>query len=179
MARDDGRGQGGHWRYGPWDDGPDPLAPPYDLREAVDELGRSVLEGTSLREALQDLLRRGTGERRGLSELLQQVRQQRREARRRGDLAGTLTRARQLLDQALAAERDALAEDPSDAARMAELELETTPDDIARAVQALQSYDWRSEEARQAYDSITQMLRGEILDAQFAGMREAMSDPES
>ncbi len=39
--------------------GPDPLAPPYDVRAAVDEVGEEVLAGGSLREALRDLLRRG------------------------------------------------------------------------------------------------------------------------
>ena len=32
------------WSYGPWHDGPDPLAPPVDLREALDALGRDVME---------------------------------------------------------------------------------------------------------------------------------------
>ena len=35
------------FRYGPWSDGPDPLAPPYDVRAALDELGRDVLAGGS------------------------------------------------------------------------------------------------------------------------------------
>ena len=46
-------------RYGAWHGGPDPLAPPYDVRAAVDEVGEEVLDGGSLREALRDLLRRG------------------------------------------------------------------------------------------------------------------------
>ena len=32
-------------RYGAWDGGPDPLAPPYDVRAAVDAVGKDVLEG--------------------------------------------------------------------------------------------------------------------------------------
>ncbi|HEY6740291.1 MAG TPA: hypothetical protein VI076_15715, partial [Actinopolymorphaceae bacterium] len=168
---------GHRFRYGRWADGPDPLAPPYDIRAALDELGRSVLDGAGLRDALRDLMRRGLDGRRGLDELLDRIRRRRAEARRRGDLGGTLTRVRQLLDQAMSYERDALAADPSDTARMAELELATVPDDVARAVRALETYDWRSDDARRAYQEIQQMLRRELLDAQFAGMREAMSDP--
>src|SRR5439155_186688 len=40
-------------RYGAWRGGPDPLAPPYDVRAAVDEVGADVLAGGSLRDALR------------------------------------------------------------------------------------------------------------------------------
>ena len=33
------------YRYGACDDGPDPLAPPYDVRDALDEIGDAVLDG--------------------------------------------------------------------------------------------------------------------------------------
>ena len=33
------------YRYGQYRDGPDPLAPPYDARLALDELGDAVLGG--------------------------------------------------------------------------------------------------------------------------------------
>ena len=49
----------GRFRYSPWRGGPDPLAPPYDVRAALDEVGRDVLAGGSLGEALRELLRRG------------------------------------------------------------------------------------------------------------------------
>ncbi len=95
-------------RYGAWDGGPDPLAPPYDVRAAVDEVGKDVLAGRSLREALRDLLRRGPNGRGGLDDLEARARRMRREAMRRGNLDGAVTRAQQLLDQAIAAERDEL-----------------------------------------------------------------------
>ncbi|MGW5365651.1 vWA domain-containing protein [Actinopolymorpha pittospori] len=163
------------FRYGPWDNGPDPLASPYDIREALDQLGRDVLSGASLREALRDLLRRGPQGRRGLDDLLSSARRRREQARRRGDLAGTLDRVRQMLDQALAAEKDTLARDPSDDARLQEMELDTLPDDTARAVRELSPYNWRSQEGRQTYEQIQAMLRREVLDAQFAGMKQALS----
>ena len=34
------------YRYGPYRDGPDPLAPPYDAALALDELGDAVLAGS-------------------------------------------------------------------------------------------------------------------------------------
>ena len=44
-------------RYSAYTGGPDPLAPPVDLAEALEEIGRDVMEGTSPRRALQELLR--------------------------------------------------------------------------------------------------------------------------
>ena len=171
----------GRFRYGSWHGGADPLAPPFDVRAAVDEIGHDVLAGSSLREALRDFLRRGADGRRGLDELRRDVRRRRRQLQRSGNLAGTLDRVRAMLDQALAAERDALAEDSSDASRLAEMTLDSLSDDTANAVRDLADYDWRSEQAREQYEQIQQLLRREVLDAQFAGMRDALSgqDPEA
>lgn len=110
MARDAwSRRRGGRYRYGEWAGGPDPLAPPYDVRAALDRVGQEVLNGGSLREALRDLLRRGPDGRSGLEDLRARAARMRREAARRGDLDGALTTARAQLDQALAAEREELA----------------------------------------------------------------------
>ncbi|MGI8900554.1 MAG: vWA domain-containing protein [Nocardioides sp.] len=165
------------FRYGPWHDGPDPLAPPYDVREALDSVGHDVLAGGSLREALADLLRRGLAGNRGLDDLAARVRRMRNTVRRRGDLGGTLDQVRAALDQALAQEHDALATEDDQDARWAELELATLPDDTAGAVRALDGYDWHSPQARATYESIQDMLRREVLDAHFAGMRRALADP--
>src|SRR5687767_15932870 len=97
------RGRG--YRYGRWHGGPDPLAPPYDLGNAVDEIGDSVLGGSGVREALRELLRRGTEGRRGLDELRRSVRERLRQARTAGRMGGTLREVRELLDRALPAER--------------------------------------------------------------------------
>ena len=90
-----------NYRYGPYDDGPDPLAPPYDAREALDEMGERILGGENTRDALRDLLRRGWQERRGLDDLMRRVRERQRELRDRGRLDGMLEQARQLLDEAI------------------------------------------------------------------------------
>lgn len=169
------------YRYGAWRGGRDPLAPPYDVRAALDEVGADVLAGGSLRDALRDLMRRGPERGRGLDDLLDRVRRRRNELRRRGDLTGTLDQVRELLDRALAAEREALAGEDSDDARLREAGLDSLPDDTARAVTELEDYDWRSPDARTAYEQIREMLRREVLDQQFAGLRQALrgGDPES
>jgi uncharacterized protein with von Willebrand factor type A (vWA) domain len=172
------------FRYGAWRGGADPLAPPYDVRAAVDALGEEVLNGGSLRDALRDLLRRGPREpdgrpRGGLDELHDRARRLRREALRRGRLDGALTRAQALLDQALAAEREELAGREDDEARFAEARLDALPRSTARAVEELADYDWASDEARADYQRILDELRDDILQQRFSGLKEALrgADP--
>jgi uncharacterized protein with von Willebrand factor type A (vWA) domain len=171
----------GRFRYGPWRGGRDPLAPPYDLRDALDKIGEDVLSAGTVRDALRELMQRGLDGRGGLDKLAQRLRKLRAAARKRGDLGGTLDQIRAALDQALAAEREQLAGMDGDEHRLAEMELETIPDDVAGAVRALSDYRWRSDEARQTYQAITQMLQREVLDAQFAGMKQALEgqDPQA
>jgi uncharacterized protein with von Willebrand factor type A (vWA) domain len=163
-------------RYGAWHGGPDPLEPPFDIREALDEIGEDVLAGTSPRAALSRLMHRGADGRDGLDSLRRKARQRARQLRRSGQLDGTLQQVRELLDAALEEERQALFPDPDDAARMAEAELDALPSDTARAVRQLSDYQWRSAHAREKYEQIQELLRSEVLDAQFAGMRDALQN---
>ncbi len=165
------------FRYGAWRGGPDPLAPPYDVRAAVDQVGAEVLDGGSLREALRNLLRNGPDGGRGLDDLLARARRMRREAMRRGDLDGAVTRAQQLLDQAVATERDALAQVDGDDARFAEAQLANLPRSTSKAVSELAEYTWTSPEAREIYQQILEQLRNEVLGQRFQGMKEALQDP--
>ncbi len=163
-------------RYGKWAGGPDPMEPPFDIREALDEVGDDVLAGMSPRNALNRLLRRGPNGRDGLDALRRRARERSRELRKGGRLDGTLQQVRELLDQAIEEERRALFPIPDDSARMAEAELDTLPDDTSRAVRQLADYQWRSPQARQTYEQIQELLRSEVLDAQFAGMRDALQN---
>jgi uncharacterized protein with von Willebrand factor type A (vWA) domain len=162
-------------RYGPWLGGPDPLEPPFDLREALDRIGERVLEGDRPGDALSSLLRRGMPGRPGLRDLMRDARQRRRQLRERGRLGGILEQVRELLDRAVEQERSALFPDPSDAARLAESELDQLPDDTARAVRQLVDYQWRSPEAAATYEQIRDLLRREVLDSQFRGIRDALA----
>lgn len=162
------------YRYGPWHGGPDPLAPPVDLREAVEELGREVMEGSSPQAALRELLRRGLPGTRGLDDLLRQVWQRRSQLQRRNRLDGTLAEVQRLLERALRRERETLARDPSEDARFRELALDALPSDTGGAVRELASYDWRSTEARQDYAEIQQLLGNQVLQQRFRGLTDAL-----
>ena len=166
--------------YGAWHGGPDPLEPPYDIREALDDIGdeRAAPWLSPTRGAEPHAAPRSNGVTdpdwtpcgAGLAKRAC------RELPASGRLDGTLEQVRELLDQAIEAERRALFPDPDDSARMAEAELDNLPSDTSRAVRELADYQWRSAQARQAYEQIEELLREQVLDAQFAGMREAMQN---
>jgi len=167
-----------NYRYGRYVYGPDPLADSYDVRGAVDEMGDSILSGATPADALRDLLRNGSTGRRGLDDLLRRARERQREIRSSGRLDGILEQARALLDTAVGQERAELFPDPSDEARMREADLDGLPADTAQAIRRLADYDWRSAAARDTFERLRQLLRSEVLDSQFRGMRQALQNPD-
>src|SRR4051794_14054491 len=134
------------------------------------------MEGSSPRTALQELLRRGTGERRGLDDLTREVWRRRSRLQRDNRLDGTLQEVRELLRKAIQAERDTLARDDGDDARFREMQLDALPADTGGAVRELAEYDWRSSDAREAYEQIRDLLGREMLDQRFQGMKQAMEN---
>ncbi len=161
-------------RYGPYSGGPDPLAPPVDLGEALAAIGQDVMAGTSPEGALREFLRRGGRDQRGLDDLGRRVAERRRELLKNHRLDGTLQEVRELLDKAVLAERKQLARDLDDDARFAEMRIEGLPDSTAAAVRELSDYPWRSSDGREAYEQIKDLLGREVLDQRFAGMKQAM-----
>ncbi len=163
-------------RYSAYSGGPDPLAPPVDLREALEQIGRDVMEGASPRRALQELLRRGNKSTRGADRLAAEVNRRRRELLSRNNLDGTLQEIKKLLDEAVLAERKELARALDDDARFAEMQIEALSPSPAKAVQELAEYSWRSAEAQQKYEQIKDLLGREMLDQRFAGMKQALEN---
>ncbi len=163
-------------RYSSYAGGPDPLAPPVDLREALDAIGRDVMEGVSPRRALQEYLRRGSADRRGLDRLAQAAHRRRRELLQRNNLGKTFEDIRKLLDDAVLAERKELARALDDDARFQEMRLEDLPASTAQAVCELSDFQWRSPEARENYEKIKDLLGRELLDQQFAGIKQALEN---
>ena len=163
-------------RYSAYAGGPDPLAPPVDLREALEQIGQDVMEGSSPRRALSELLRRGSRNMKGTDRLAAEVNKRRRDLLQRNNLDGTLQEIKKLLDEAVLAERKELARALDDDARFAEMQIESLPPSPAKAVQELSEYDWRSDEARQKYDQIKDLLGREMLDQRFAGMKQALEN---
>ncbi|HEY1531156.1 MAG TPA: VWA domain-containing protein [Galbitalea sp.] len=166
-------------RYGKYAGGPDPLAPPVDLAEALDAIGEEVMAGYSPERAMREFLRRGGRDRAGLDELARRVADRRRELTQKHNLDGTLQQIRELLDKAVLAERKQLARDVDmdDADRtLAQMQLDNLPSSPAAAVSELSQYNWQSREAREDYEKIKDLLGREMLDQRFAGMKQALEN---
>jgi uncharacterized protein with von Willebrand factor type A (vWA) domain len=166
-------------RYGRYDGGPDPLAPPVDIAEALDAIGQDVMAGYSPERAMREFLRRGGRDQTGLDDLARRIAERRRELLSRHNLDGTMQEVRELLDKAVLEERKQLARDVEmdDADRaFREMQLENLPASTAAAVSELSSYDWKSTEARAAYEQIKDLLGRELLDQRFAGMKQALEN---
>ncbi|ADX72920.1 uncharacterized protein with a von Willebrand factor type A (vWA) domain [Pseudarthrobacter phenanthrenivorans Sphe3] len=164
-------------RYGRYTGGPDPLAPPVDLAEALDAVAEDVMAGYSPRHALQEFLRRGGRSREGLDDLARRVQERRSGLLGRHRLDGTLDEVRKLLDTAVLEERKQLARDAmmdnTDRA-FREMQLQNLPRSTAAAINELAQYDWQSGTAREAYEQIKDLLGREALDQRFAGMKQAL-----
>lgn len=163
-------------RYGKYAGGPDPLAPPVDLRDALADIGEQVLAGASPRHAIRELLRRGVGKQKGLDDLARRVHQRRRELLEKGHLAGTLEEIKRLLDDAVLQERKTLARALDDEARFAEMQIAELSGSPAKAVEELAEYQWRSSEAAEKYQQIKDLLGRELLDQRFAGMKQMLEN---
>ena len=145
---------------------------------------------SALRRLLQSGFETADGERvQGLRELLDLLRERRRDALERHDLGGIYDEIAAELRQVVASERaevDRLAEQAAasgDQRRqdvsgraMAErrLQLDLLPDDLAGQVQGLQRYEFTSGPAEQAFEQLVERLREQMLQAQFGQMAEAM-----
>ena len=77
-------------RYGRYAGGPDPLASPVDISEALDKIGEDVMAGYSPEAAMREFLRRGGKNQAGLDELARRVADRRRELAQKHNLDGTL-----------------------------------------------------------------------------------------
>lgn len=166
-------------RYGRYAGGPDPLAPPVDLAEALGAIGEDVMAGYSPESAMREFLRRGGRDQVGLDDLARRVAERRRELAQKHNLDGTLQEIRELLDRAVLEERKQLARDVEmdDGDRaLAEMQLDNLPSSPAAAVSQLSGYDWQSRAAREDFEKIKELLGREMLDQRFAGMKNALEN---
>ncbi len=188
-----------HLRYSKWDG--TQVGFDFDADDVFSELTDELLFHGDLNQALQRLLQRGftdrNGERvAGLREMLERLRERRREMLERHDLGGPYEEMAERLRQILDQERqgiDGLEEEArnsgdqrrqeitSEVAAERRMALDLLPPDMAGQVQSLQEYEWTSSEARQAFDELMDELRQQLMQSYFNQMSSAMSDmsPES
>ncbi len=189
----------GRFTYSKWDG--TQVGFEFDADDIFSELTDELLYHGDLNQALQRLMQRGFQDRNdervaGMREILEKLRQRRREMLERHDLGGPYEDIAQRLRDIVQQERtgiDQLAQDARDSgdARRQEITdevaaerrmaLDLLPPDLAGQVQSLQEYEWTSSEARQAFEQLLEDLRSQLMQSYFNQMSNAMSDmsPES
>ncbi|MHB1533961.1 MAG: vWA domain-containing protein [Acidimicrobiales bacterium] len=182
------------FRYSRWDG--TQVGFEFGAEDIFEELTDDLLFHGDLNQALQRLLQRGfqdrNGERvAGMREMLERLRQRRRELLDRHDLGGAYEDIAQRLRDVVDQERAGIDDLVEEAARSADqrrqeitedvaaerrMALDLLPPDLAGQVQALQAYEWTSSEARQRFDELLEELRSQLLQSHFNQMSSAMSN---
>ena len=162
------------------------------LVEMMDDLATHGDPNAALRRMMQQGLRDRNGEdMMGLRDMLQRLKQRRREMLDQYDLGGVYEdiaeRLRDIVDQ----EREGIDERVDDAQRggderqqeivdqVAEQrrqQLNELPPDLAGKVQALQEYEWMTDAARQQFEELMDELREQLMQSYFNQMSEGMQN---
>jgi uncharacterized protein with von Willebrand factor type A (vWA) domain len=182
------------FRYSRWDG--TQVGFDLDAEAILAEVTDDLLYHGDLHAALRRLMQQGfedrDGERvMGMRELMERLRQRRREQLERHDLGGVYEDIAQQLREVLDTERQGLddlareARESGDARRqeitdevVAErnLQLDLLPPDLAGMVRELQQYEFTSSEARERFDELMEQLREQLAQSWFDQMSGAMSD---
>jgi len=182
-------------RYARWD-GSQRL-PDLTADDVLGALSDDLMADGDVAEALMRLLRRGLPRRAdglgdalpGLDALRKRLAQARREVLQRHNLDDVLGDVREELEAIVASERRGierrLAGSPeaspelgrlaADLAARRQDQLDALPDDVGERIRALTDYDFLEPEARDRFDQLLQRLRGQVLDAAFQGMSQAIA----
>ena len=164
-----------------------------DALEADELLGAmsdELLSGGDLEDALAQLARSGLpGRMEGMHDLLERLRQAKRERAERHDLSGIFAELGEKLSEVKRLEREGLdrreQQETSDEAlrsAMANLarerreQLDALPDDVGRAIRQLKDYEFIEPKAAQKYQELLEQLQQQVLGSYFKNMRESLKD---
>ncbi len=181
-------------RYSRWDGAQQGFE--LDADELFAQITDDLLYHGDLSSALRRLLQSGfetpDGQRvQGLRELLEQLRQRKRDTLERHDLGGVYDDIAERLREVVQAERAQLERLVEQAARSGDarraevtgqamverrLQLDLLPNELAGQVQGLQQYEFTSTEAQEAFERLTDELREQLLQSQFGQMAQAMQE---
>jgi uncharacterized protein with von Willebrand factor type A (vWA) domain len=167
-----------------------------DADSLLEEMTDDLLYHGDLNAALRRVMQQGFTDRQGrdiqgLREMLEQLRQQRREQLDRYDLGGVYEEIAQRLDEIVDQEREGIDRRLDDArqsgdqrredlledlARDRRQELDQLPPDLAGRVSELQQYDWMDDAARQQFEELMDELRKQLLDSMFNQLQQGLSE---
>ena len=182
------------FRYSPWDG--TQVGFELDALDVMEQLTDDLLYHGDLNSALRRMMQQGfedrNGERmQGLREMLEQLRDQRRDLLDRFDLGGVYDEIASELNEVVQTERDHLqqqvdaARDSGDQRRTElteesaagrNMELDMLPPDLAGKVKGLDSYDFTSQEAADRFEQLKEKLREQLVQQAVDQMSGAMRD---
>jgi uncharacterized protein with von Willebrand factor type A (vWA) domain len=167
-----------------------------DADSLLEEMTDDLLYHGDLNAALRRMLQQGFQDRdgnrlQGMREMLEQLRERRREYLDRYDLGGVYEDIANQLDEIVDQEREGIdrrldearatgdkrrEELLDDLARQRREQLDQLPPDLAGRVSELQEYDWMDDAARQRFEELMDQLRQQLLDSMFNQLSQGMSD---
>jgi uncharacterized protein with von Willebrand factor type A (vWA) domain len=187
-------GKANRVRYSRWDGSQ--VGFDLDATDIFSEITDDLLYHGDLNAALRRMMQSGftdeNGERlQGLREMLDKLRQKRREALESHDLAGVYDEIARELREVVAQEREAIdelaqeARDSGDARRQELTDevaaerhaaLDLLSPDLANMVRELQSYDFTSSEAREHFEELVEKLKEQLMQQYVDQMAGAVED---
>jgi uncharacterized protein with von Willebrand factor type A (vWA) domain len=164
--------------------------------EILDELTDDLLMHGDLQAALRRLMREGMTDKdgnriEGLREMMERIRQRKKELEESGDLGGVYSEIADALKDIVDEERHAVenavrdaeasgderrAETARDAAMERNFRLDMMPEDLAGLVRELQSYDFESQEAKERFEEMLDKLRQQMMQQVVDQMSEGMQN---
>jgi uncharacterized protein with von Willebrand factor type A (vWA) domain len=167
-----------------------------DADALLEEMTDDLLYHGDLNAALRRMMQQGFRDREGrdvsgMREMLEQLRERRREQLDRYDLGGVYEDIARQLDEIVDQEREGIDQRVDEARasgdkRREELledlaqerrqELEQLPPDLAGRVSELQQYDWMDDTARQRFEELMEELKKQLLDSMFNQLQQGMSE---
>src|SRR4051812_20882140 len=167
-----------------------------DADSLLEEMTDDLLYHGDLNAALRRMLQQGFQDRegnrlQGMREMLEQLRERRREYLDRYDLGGVYEDIANQLDEIVDQEREGIdrrldearstgdkrrEELLDDLAQQRREQLDQLPPDLAGRVSELQDYDWMDDAARQRFEELMDQLRQQLLDSMFNQLSQGMSD---
>ena len=167
-----------------------------DADELMAEMTDDLMYHGDVNAALRRLMREGMTDKdgnriEGIREMMEKIRQRRKEIEESGDLGGVYAEIAEALKDIIDEERHAVenavreaeasgderrAETARDAAMERNFRLDMMPDDLAGMVRELQNYDFESQEARQRFEEMLDKLRQQMMQQVVDQMSEGMQN---
>lgn len=182
------------FRYSAWDG--TQVGFDLDADALLAEMTDDLLYHGDLNAAMRRMMQQGFQDRdgrdvQGMREMLEQLRQRRKELQEQYDPDGIFADVQEQLREIVEQEREGIERRRSEAresgdqrrqdlvddlARRRREELDQLPPDLAGQVSQLQNYDWMDDDARDRFEELLNDLKQQLLDRMFNQMSQGLSE---